>query len=87
MVRLYLEIERTRFADRLTVEIEIPTKFHPAPIPSLGLQPLVENAIHHGLSRSEKAGTPTIGELEEWPVRTCSSNRNSEGCETLEPFR
>ncbi|MGI8742402.1 MAG: sensor histidine kinase [Bryobacteraceae bacterium] len=48
-LHLYLEIERTRFEDRLQVRFEIEDEVMDARVPSLILQPIVENAIRHGL--------------------------------------
>jgi two-component system LytT family sensor kinase len=50
--RLYLEIEKVRFADRLLIELNAPDDTLDAQLPSLILQPLVENAIKYGVSRS-----------------------------------
>lgn len=49
-VRLYLELQQRRFADRLTVDIPQAAALPPAWVPSLILQPLVENAVVHGLA-------------------------------------
>lgn len=52
----YLEIEKTRFADRLSVRFEIDPDILDARVPNLLLQPLVENAIRHGVARRAGAG-------------------------------
>jgi two-component system, LytTR family, sensor kinase len=57
MLQLYLEIERTRFRDRLTVRIDAPSETLDALVPDLILQPLAENAIRHGIERHTGAGT------------------------------
>ena len=51
--RLYLEIERTRFPDRLSLEVALEDGSAEARVPPLLLQPLVENAVKHGVARSE----------------------------------
>ncbi|MFL6758655.1 sensor histidine kinase [Sphingomonas sp.] len=53
--RLYLDIEMARFPDRLTVEIDVPKDLEQARLPALLLQPIVENAIKYGVSKSRKA--------------------------------
>jgi len=53
--RLYLDIEKARFPDRLHVEIEVPEGLEQARLPALLLQPIVENAIKYGVSKSRKA--------------------------------
>lgn len=55
--RLYLDIERARFTDRLEVEIDLPRNLQPALTPSLILQPIVENALKHGLRDAGEAMT------------------------------
>ena len=53
IIGLYLNIEQARFKDRLSVNIEAPENLHQISIPVLTLQPLVENAIKHGVSQKE----------------------------------
>lgn len=52
-VRLYLSIEKARFRERLHHAIDVPIHLLNASVPSLLLQPLVENAIKHGASKLE----------------------------------
>ena len=52
----YLEIERIRFRDRLTTSIEVDPRVLDCRVPNLILQPIVENAIRHGVSQRAAAG-------------------------------
>jgi signal transduction histidine kinase len=52
----YVDIERTRFADRLEVRFDIQPEALETRVPSLLLQPLVENAIKHGVARRAGSG-------------------------------
>ncbi|NND70392.1 MAG: histidine kinase [Rhodothermales bacterium] len=63
-VELYLSIERARFSDRLTTSIEVPDELRRILIPSLILQPLVENAIKHGVGQTNEQCAVTVGASE-----------------------
>ncbi|MEO3745264.1 histidine kinase [Plantactinospora sp. B5E13] len=56
----YLTIERARFGDRLQVRLQIAPEVLPVSLPFLCLQPLVENAVRHGLSRKPGVGMLSI---------------------------
>ncbi|WP_437961569.1 histidine kinase [Sorangium sp. So ce119] len=56
----YLEIEKTRFQDRLTVRTDVAAEALDAEIPNLILQPIVENAIRHGIAPRASSGSVTI---------------------------
>jgi hypothetical protein len=52
----YLDIQKVRFGDRLQVSLDIPAELLAARVPQLLLQPLVENAIKHGVSQRVSGG-------------------------------
>ena len=56
-VELYLTVQLARFRQRLTVRLDVPESLHDALVPSLVLQPLVENAIKHGVEPDPVGGT------------------------------
>jgi two-component system LytT family sensor kinase len=56
-VRRYLAIERIRFEERLRVDIDVAPDATRALVPALVLQPLVENAIHHGIAHRPEGGS------------------------------
>ena len=55
-LREYLAIQKLRFAERLQVKVEIPEELLAAQVPSLVLQPVVENAVKHGISKLVRGG-------------------------------
>lgn len=59
-LELYLEIEKTRFDDRLQVNFEIDDDTLDARVPSLILQPAIENAIKYAIAKMESGGIITI---------------------------
>jgi two-component system, LytTR family, sensor kinase len=60
IVRSYIAIERVRFADRLDVVIDADARTLDAPVPSMILQPLVENAVRHAVAVREEPTCVTI---------------------------
>ena len=52
----YLEIVRARFSDRLRIELSIDPKLEDALVPNLVLQPILENAVEHGIAKSLREG-------------------------------
>ena len=60
LIQSYLEIERARFEERLDVQIDVPADLQKIRIPTLILQPLVENAIKHGISKIKQGGLVEI---------------------------
>jgi LytS/YehU family sensor histidine kinase len=59
-LKCYLDIEHIRFQDRLTVEMDIDPHALKATVPNLILQPIVENAVRHGVARQTSHGHITI---------------------------
>jgi len=60
-IRSYLDIEQVRFHDRLTIDYEIEEECLSCYVPSMILQPLVENAVKHGFSKKAEKGRIEIG--------------------------
>jgi LytS/YehU family sensor histidine kinase len=53
----YLDIQKVRFGERLQVVVEVPAELLGMQVPNLLLQPLVENAIKHGIAKRVSGGT------------------------------
>jgi hypothetical protein len=60
LIENYLDIEKARFEERLTIEIDVPHELEKMRVPALILQPLVENAIKHGVSENKNGGAVKI---------------------------
>jgi two-component system, LytTR family, sensor kinase len=60
LVRAYLDIEKIRFAARLNVDIDVTGEAGGAGVPPLLLQPLVENAVKHGIAPSPAGGSVRV---------------------------
>jgi two-component system, LytTR family, sensor kinase len=56
----YLDIQKVRFAERLQVSVDVPSELFPAQVPSLILQPMVENAVKHGIAKRVQGGAIRI---------------------------
>ena len=65
LARRYLEIERLRFGDRLQVGWHLPEALPDVVVPALSIQPLVENAIRHGVEPSPNGGRLDVTVVEE----------------------
>jgi two-component system, LytTR family, sensor histidine kinase AlgZ len=60
LARAYLEVERMRLGSRLSVDVQVAPTAGDVPVPALLLQPLVENAITHGVATCAQGGTLSI---------------------------
>lgn len=77
LIRAYLEIERMRFEDRLTVYIDVPESIRDVSIPALIVQPLVENAVKHGIQPSAAGGHVRITA---WIEEACNCREQNLPC-------
>ena len=89
-LKLYLSIEELRFSDRLRVAIKVDPELLDAAVPHMGLQPLVENAIRHGIAKralggaveiaaSRLNGSVTINVYNDGPTLPANWEHNSPG--------
>ena len=60
LIESYLDIEKARFEEKLQIEIEVADDLRSTRIPALILQPIVENAVKHGISENRNGGTVCI---------------------------
>ncbi|MFB9276252.1 sensor histidine kinase [Cohnella cellulosilytica] len=90
LVRAYLNVEKARFGARLVVEYDVDSVRPHTPIPPLILQPLVENAVRHGLMSTLRGGKVTISAVQH-PDNEITIAVEDDGCgmsaEELEAVR
>ena len=60
LLQKYLNIQKVRFAERLNVKLDVPKQLLSAMVPGFMLQPIVENAIQHGIAKRARGGTVEI---------------------------
>lgn len=60
LVEIYISLQKVRFGERICYRCEVPEELRSLPVPKLILQPLVENAIIHGLEEQIEPGTVTL---------------------------
>lgn len=82
MVREYLAIEQARFPDRLRCYIDASGDTLDVPVPPLILQPLVENAVRHGVSRTSTAGRIDVAAVVENGTLTLTVRDDGPGIDT-----
>jgi signal transduction histidine kinase len=56
----YLDIQKVRFAERLHLSVDVPAELYLAQVPSLILQPMIENAVKHGIAKRAQGGSIQI---------------------------
>ena len=83
----YLEIEKTRFQDRLTVQLNVNPETLDAQVPNLILQPLVENAIRHGIEPHARPGRIELRANRQADVLTLDVCDNGAGLRNHDPSR
>lgn len=81
MVKAYLFLQEKRFGDRIRFEIFVPEKIPQLLIPGMSLQPVVENAILHGLENMESGGVIQVRVQEKAPYIEVTVSDNGCGIE------
>lgn len=82
---LYLEIEKTRFGDHLEIHYEVSDEAQNALVPSLLLQPIIENSMKHAISQNEMGGTISIQARKENARLILTLSDTGSGSITQEP--
>lgn len=81
IVRDYLDIEKTRFGDRLRFSFDVPDSVLGCSVPPLAVQTLVENAVKHVVAPSRTGGAITVGAAVAGGVLTVSVSDSGPGVE------
>lgn len=84
-LRGYLEIQEVRFQGRLNVDIQVDPELEPALVPTLILQPIVENAIKHGVSEHPDVGRIEVHARRDGDRLIIDVADNGSGVETASP--
>jgi len=77
--RRYLDIEQVRFGDRLRVEVDVPPAVQGARVPTMLLQPLLENAVRHGIAQSLSGGVVRVAAARDKDVLRLSVTNDAGG--------
>jgi LytS/YehU family sensor histidine kinase len=85
LLRAYLQIMESRFGDRLVVTFAVPEDLLDVPVPSFLLQPIVENAVRHGVAPRVETGHIVIGAARESGALVLSVEDDGRGFDT-DPF-
>ena len=83
----YIELQQLRFADRLDVTVDVTEESFSALVPTLILQPLVENAVQHGVLTQERGGAVRISVKKERAVLLVTVEDDGPGLTTPGPLR
>ena len=87
LITSYLDIEQARFEERLRVEIDVPADARSLLVPTLLLQPLVENAVRHGIGTRIGGGTVSIRARVDVPVLRIDILDSGTGFDMTRPRR
>jgi two-component system LytT family sensor kinase len=80
----YLDIQKIRFADRLQVMVSVPMDLLHASVPSLILQPIVENAVKHGIAKRRQGGMIRISASRNEEILTLSVCNDGPALQVIE---
>ncbi|HYM59917.1 MAG TPA: histidine kinase [Thermoanaerobaculia bacterium] len=81
LVRRYLQIEKIRFGEHLSVTIDVAAGANDVPVPPLILQPIVENAIKHGVSIHARPGEVRVSARRNADRLLIDVRDNGDGCD------